>query len=136
MRYEVAVAEPEAPMLQVPETVYAVWPPAHVMVMAVTDAPAEPVLVRVRYARDEVVAQANVVVVPALVKSAARSAFPVIATCAVFSPSPNTPKTKPLTATEAIRVTATTRTVAMIGEIARPRPSLLFWALILRTGVF
>jgi hypothetical protein len=48
MIYEVAVDEPEAPMRQVPDSVYDVWPPAHVMVMAVTDAPAEPVLVRVR----------------------------------------------------------------------------------------
>ena len=62
----------------------------------------------------------NVAVVPAPVKSAARSAFPVTATCAVFSPSPKTPKTKPLTATEAIRVTAMISTVAMIGEMARP----------------
>ena len=48
MMYEVAVAEPEAPMLHVPDTVYAVLPPAQVMEIVATEALPEPVFVRVR----------------------------------------------------------------------------------------
>ena len=49
MTYVVAVVEPEAPMLHVPESsVKAELPPAHVKEMAAIDELPEPVLVRVR----------------------------------------------------------------------------------------
>lgn len=44
----VAVAEPEAPIVQVPDRVYAVLLPAHVRVIAATDPLPVPVFVRVR----------------------------------------------------------------------------------------
>jgi len=70
-------------------------PPAQVMVIPVTDAPAEPVLVRSGRPCGSRT-QVNVLVAPPDRKLAARSAFPVTATCAAFSLSPKTPKTKPL----------------------------------------
>ena len=49
MTYVVAVVEPEAPILHVPESsVKAELPPAHVNEMVATEALPEPVLVRVR----------------------------------------------------------------------------------------
>ena len=60
----------------------------------------------------------NVVVADALVKSVAKRALPVTVTCAEFCACPVTPKTKPLTASDAASVTATTSTVAMIESTA------------------
>ena len=73
----------------------------------------------------------NVCVDPDAKKSPARSAVPVTATCAEFWPWAKMPKTKPPTATEAIRVTAMTSTVAMIGEMARLPACLTLGAFIL-----
>jgi hypothetical protein len=120
------VAEPEAPMLHVPDRVNAVLPPAHVMEMVATEALPVPVLVRVRYARDDAAAHVKVVVDPPVTKSAAISAVPVTATCAEFWPWAKIPKTKPPIATEAIRVTAMISTVAMIGEMALLCPCVPF----------
>jgi len=119
MMYWVEVVEPDAPTLQPPVKVYAVLAPAHVTATVATAAVPVPVLVRVRYAADAVLAQVKVVV-PVLVlgKLAAISAVPVTAICAEFWPWAKIPKTNPPIATEAMRVTAIMSTVAMIGEIA------------------
>jgi hypothetical protein len=125
MMYVVAAAEPEAPMLHVPDRrVNAELPPAHVNEMVATEALPEPVLVSVRKAADEVVAQVKVLPEFVLRKLTAESAVPVTATWAEFWPWAKIPKTKPPTATEAIRVTAMTSTVAMIGEMPLRLPCL------------
>src|SRR5712692_127592 len=125
MMYVVAAVEPEAPMSQVPDSrVNAELPPAHVSEMVATEALPEPVLVRVRKAADDVVAQVKVLPAFVVRKLRAESAVPVTATWAEFWPWAKIPKTKPPTATEAIIVTAMTSTVAMIGEMALRLPCL------------
>ena len=120
--------------MQAPDTGYALLLPAHVMETVATDALPVPVLVRVRYAAEDVVAQVNVEPDPRVAKSADRSAVPVTAICAEFWPCAKIPKTKPPIATEAISVTAMISTVAMIGEMALfcppflPKHNTLFWA--------
>src|SRR5438309_1972018 len=64
-----------------------------------------------------------------LMKSAARKAVPVTPTCAEFCARPVTPKMKPLTASDAVSATATTRTVAMIVSTA------LRWFLVLKSDL-
>ncbi len=111
---------PEAPTVHeaaVPELEYALLFPAHVMETVATPALPVPVLVRVRYAAEEPVAQVKVVV-PAVPKLTAKRAVPVTAICAEFWPWAKIPKTNPPIATEAMSVTAMISTVAMIGEIA------------------
>jgi hypothetical protein len=56
------------------------------MAMVATVALPVPVLVRVRYAAEDEVAQVNVVVDPPVKKSTASSAVPVTAICAEFWP--------------------------------------------------
>ena len=88
------------------------------IVTAVTDALAVPVLLIVRYgAAGAEVTQVTVPPVP-VPKPAPVRVVPVTAIWADWDAVPKMPKTKPPIATAAIRVTAMISTVAMIGEMA------------------
>ncbi len=78
--YVVAVEEPAAPMLHVPDRENALLVPAQVIVTDATAAVPVPVLTRVRYDPVEAVAQVKVVVEPDVLKSPDRRAVPVTAT--------------------------------------------------------
>ena len=116
--YEVAVKEPNAPTVQPPVRVKALFVPAQVMVTPVTVPLAEPVLVRERWAPDGMVAQVIVVVPPPVTKAEAGSDWPDTVICVAIWDWEIVPKTKPPTAKEATTAMAIVSTVARIGLTA------------------
>jgi hypothetical protein len=88
------------------------------MDIAVAEAAAVPVLVRVMLFAVDPVAHVGVAVLLPPFKVAPTRAIPVTWTWAELDDEPKIPNTKPPIATAAMRVTAMISTVAMIGEMA------------------
>jgi len=113
----VDVGVPEAPTRQEAGGAKTLFVPAQVITTIATDAVAVPLFAKDREDPIEVVAQAKLVGAPPAVKSLARREVTVTTIFAGFWAMPRTPKTKPLTATEATTATATVRSIARIVPI-------------------